>query len=88
MDRFRGHDHASPANSTMIEQDPEKNPQMLKGGAKEIFRVRIIAMAIIVSMGGVCVLQITYNLLRLMLYSSSLDTTQVKSLVSWRCLIS
>jgi hypothetical protein len=67
MDRFRGHDHASPANSTMIEQDPEKNPQMLKGGAKEIFRVRIIAMAIIVSMGGVCVLQITYNLLRLML---------------------
>ena len=38
----------------MIDQDPEKKPQMLKGGVKEIFRMRIIAMAIIVSMGGVC----------------------------------
>jgi SP family sugar:H+ symporter-like MFS transporter len=53
MDRFRGHNHASPASSTMIDQDPEEKPQMLKGGAKEIFRVRIIAMAVIVSMGGV-----------------------------------
>ncbi|EDU47036.1 high affinity glucose transporter ght1 [Pyrenophora tritici-repentis Pt-1C-BFP] len=51
-DRFRGHSHASPASSTMIDQDPEKKPQMLKGGVKEIFRMRIIAMAIIVSMGG------------------------------------
>ncbi|CAN9438783.1 unnamed protein product [Alternaria alternata] len=52
LDRFRGHSHASPASSTMIDQDPEKKPQMLKGGVKEIFRMRIIAMAIIVSMGG------------------------------------
>jgi SP family sugar:H+ symporter-like MFS transporter len=43
----------------MIDQDPEKKPQMLEGDAKEIFRVRIIAMAIIVSMGGVRILQIT-----------------------------
>lgn len=41
----------------MIDQDPEKKPQMLKGGVKEIFRMRIIAMAIIVSMGGVCVIR-------------------------------
>ncbi|KAI4615534.1 uncharacterized protein J4E87_008992 [Alternaria ethzedia] len=52
LDRFRGHSHASPASSTMMDQDPEKKPQMLKGGVKEIFRMRIIAMAIIVSMGG------------------------------------
>jgi SP family sugar:H+ symporter-like MFS transporter len=37
----------------MMDKDPEKKPQMLKGGVKEIFRMRIIAMAIIVSMGGV-----------------------------------
>jgi hypothetical protein len=88
MDRFRGRDHTSPASSTMIDQDPEKKPQMLKGGAKEIFRVRIIAMAIIVSMGGVCILQITCNCPRLTFHSSSLDTTLVKSLGSWRCRIS
>ncbi|EOA92310.1 uncharacterized protein SETTUDRAFT_162736 [Exserohilum turcica Et28A] len=35
-----------------MDHDPEKKPQMLKGGIKEIFRMRIIAMAIIVSMGG------------------------------------
>ena len=57
LDRFRGHSHASPASSTMIDQDPEKKPQMLKGGVKEIFRMRIIAMAIIVSMGGVCIIR-------------------------------
>lgn len=45
-------DQHSPASSTM-DHDPEKKPQMLKGGIKEIFRMRIIAMAIIVSMGGV-----------------------------------
>lgn len=39
----------------MMDQDPEKKPQMLKGGVKEIFRMRIIAMAIIVSMGGVSI---------------------------------
>ena len=53
-DRLRGHSHASPASSVMMDKDPEKKPQMLKGGIKEIFRMRIIAMAIIVSMGGVC----------------------------------
>jgi hypothetical protein len=72
----------------MIDQDPEKKPQILKGGTKEIFRVRIIAMAIVVSMGGVCILQIICNCPRLMLRSSSLDTTLVKSLGSWRCRIS
>lgn len=40
---------SSPASSTM---DPEKKPQMLEVSAKQIFRPRIIAMAIIVSMGG------------------------------------
>jgi SP family sugar:H+ symporter-like MFS transporter len=39
----------SPASSTT---DPEKKPQLLEIGAKQIFRPRIIAMAIIVSMGG------------------------------------
>jgi SP family sugar:H+ symporter-like MFS transporter len=39
----------SPASSTM---DPEKKPQMLDIGMKQIFRPRIIAMAMIVSMGG------------------------------------
>jgi hypothetical protein len=33
-------------------KDLEKKPQMLSGGAKQIFRPRIIAMACIVSMGG------------------------------------
>lgn len=33
-------------------RDVEKKPVMLSGGAKQIFRPRIIAMAIIVSMGG------------------------------------
>jgi hypothetical protein len=33
-------------------RDVEKKPQMLSGGAKQIFRPRIIAMACIVSMGG------------------------------------
>lgn len=51
MDRFRAKPAAaSPASSTMA--DPEKKPQMLEVSMKEIFRVRIIAMAVIVSMGG------------------------------------
>ncbi len=33
-------------------RDVEKKPQMLSGGARQIFRPRIIAMACIVSMGG------------------------------------
>lgn len=33
-------------------RDLEKKPQVLSGGAKQIFRPRIIAMACIVSMGG------------------------------------
>jgi hypothetical protein len=33
-------------------RDVEKKPVMLSGGAKQIFRPRIIAMACIVSMGG------------------------------------
>ena len=33
-------------------RDIEKKPQMLSGGAKQIFRPRIIAMGCIVSMGG------------------------------------
>jgi hypothetical protein len=39
----------SPASSTT---DPEKKPQLLEIGMKQIFRPRIIAMAIVVSMGG------------------------------------
>jgi hypothetical protein len=39
----------SPASSTT---DPEKKPQILEIGMKQIFRPRVIAMAIIVSMGG------------------------------------
>lgn len=33
-------------------RDVEKKPIILSGGAKQIFRPRIIAMAVIVSMGG------------------------------------
>ncbi|KAF1939779.1 general substrate transporter [Clathrospora elynae] len=50
LERFRGKSQPSPTSSTMA--DPEKKPQMLQVGMKEIFRPRIIAMAIIVSMGG------------------------------------
>lgn len=53
LDRFRGRDSTSTSESTVLEKDVEAKPQMLKGGMKEIFRMRIIAMAIIVSMGGV-----------------------------------
>jgi hypothetical protein len=50
LDRFKPHRGVpSPASSTT---DPEKKPQLLEIGAKQIFRPRIIAMAIIVSMGG------------------------------------
>lgn len=49
LDRFKPGGKSSPASSTM---DPEKKPQILEVGAKQIFRPRIIAMAIIVSMGG------------------------------------
>lgn len=50
MDRFkRDKAEASPAS---LLADPEKKPQMLQVGMKDIFRVRIIAMGIIVSMGG------------------------------------
>jgi hypothetical protein len=68
----------------MIDQDPEKKPQMLNGSAKEIFRVRIIAMAMIVSMGGVRMTD-GVGFLWLMPNSSSSATTLVKFLVSWRC---
>jgi len=48
LDRFKPK-APSPASSTA---DPEKKPQMLDIGMRQIFRPRIIAMAIIVSMGG------------------------------------
>jgi SP family sugar:H+ symporter-like MFS transporter len=48
IDRFRAHS-PSPVSSTA---DPEKKPQTLDIGMRQIFRPRIIAMAIIVSMGG------------------------------------
>jgi hypothetical protein len=48
LDRFKAHQR-SPASSTI---DPEKKPVILDVGMKQIFRPRIIAMAIIVSMGG------------------------------------
>lgn len=51
LDRLRGRQASpSPASSTLA--DPEKKPQMIEVSMKEIFRVRIIAMAVIVSMGG------------------------------------
>jgi SP family sugar:H+ symporter-like MFS transporter len=50
LDRFKPKAHApSPASSTV---DPEKKPQMMEIGMRQIFRPRIIAMACIVSMGG------------------------------------
>jgi len=48
LDRFKAQSR-SPASSTA---DPEKKPQILEFGMRQIFRPRIIAMAIIVSMGG------------------------------------
>jgi SP family sugar:H+ symporter-like MFS transporter len=51
LDRFKGRKTgSSPASSTMA--DPEKKPQMLEVSMKKIFAPRIIAMAVIVSMGG------------------------------------
>jgi SP family sugar:H+ symporter-like MFS transporter len=49
-DRSKMHNERHSGDSSM--RDMEKKPQMLSGGAKQIFRPRIIAMAIIVSMGG------------------------------------
>jgi SP family sugar:H+ symporter-like MFS transporter len=50
LDRFRARQASrSPSSSTI---DPEKKPQILEIGMRQIFRPRIIAMAIIVSMGG------------------------------------
>jgi SP family sugar:H+ symporter-like MFS transporter len=48
LDRFKAK-ASSPASSMA---DPEKKPQILEIGMRQIFRPRIIAMAIIVSMGG------------------------------------
>jgi SP family sugar:H+ symporter-like MFS transporter len=48
LDRFKPK-APSPASSTA---DPEKKPQILEIGLRQIFRPRIIAMACIVSMGG------------------------------------
>lgn len=48
LDRFKAAPR-SPASSTI---DPEKKPMILEIGMRQIFRPRIIAMAIIVSMGG------------------------------------
>ncbi|KAH7085159.1 general substrate transporter [Paraphoma chrysanthemicola] len=48
LDHFRAHS-PSPVSSTA---DLEKKPQTLDIGMRQIFRPRIIAMAIIVSMGG------------------------------------
>lgn len=49
-DRPKMQDERRSNDSSM--RDVEKKPVMLAGGAKDIFRPRIIAMAIIVSMGG------------------------------------
>lgn len=49
-DQAKMHDERRSNDSSM--RDVEKKPVMLSGGAKQIFRPRIIAMAIIVSMGG------------------------------------
>ena len=49
-DRTKMHEKRHSKESSM--RDLEKKPQMLSGGAKQIFRPRIIAMACIVSMGG------------------------------------
>ncbi|KAJ4308126.1 hexose transporter hxt5 [Neodidymelliopsis sp. IMI 364377] len=49
-DRSKMQNERHSGDSSM--RDMEKKPQMLSGGAKQIFRPRIIAMAIIVSMGG------------------------------------
>lgn len=49
-DRMKMKDERHSHDSSM--RDLEKKPQMLSGGAKQIFRPRIIAMACIVSMGG------------------------------------
>lgn len=48
LDRFKA-SRRSPASSTA---DLEKKPQVLDIGMRQIFRPRIIAMAVIVSMGG------------------------------------
>jgi SP family sugar:H+ symporter-like MFS transporter len=48
LDRFK----ARPRSLTSSVTDPEKKPQILEIGMRQIFRPRIIAMAIIVSMGG------------------------------------
>jgi SP family sugar:H+ symporter-like MFS transporter len=48
LDRFKAKAH-SPTSSMA---DPEKKPQIMEIGMRQIFRPRIIAMAIIVSMGG------------------------------------
>ena len=44
-------EHERRSNESSM-RDLEKKPVMLGGGAKQIFRPRIIAMACIVSMGG------------------------------------
>lgn len=49
-DRTKAQDERRSHESSM--RDLEKKPQLLGGGAKEIFRPRIMAMACIVSMGG------------------------------------
>jgi hypothetical protein len=49
-DRAKMQDERRSNESSM--RDVEKKPVMLSGGAKQIFRPRIIAMACIVSMGG------------------------------------
>jgi SP family sugar:H+ symporter-like MFS transporter len=48
LDRFKA-SRRSPASSTA---DPEKKSQVMEIGMRQIFRPRIIAMAVIVSMGG------------------------------------
>lgn len=50
LDAHKMRDERHSNESSM--RDVEKKPQLLAGGAKDIFRPRIIAMACIVSMGG------------------------------------
>jgi hypothetical protein len=82
LDRFKAKPH-SPASSMA---DPEKKPQILEIGMRQIFRPRIIAMAIIVSMGG-----FIFGMTRSTDYMEdctnqpSQDMTLVRFQDSWKC---
>ncbi|KAL6707977.1 hexose transporter hxt5 [Coniothyrium glycines] len=53
LERFRGQRDAPPSLASSTTADPEKNqPGVLKVSKRQIFAPRIVAMAVIVSMGG------------------------------------